>query len=183
MDSNLNFTKVEFLIVIVSITYGFCIVDILTNWSRIIRRRTSYWETTLWSVILFIAISVLWYNSWDNIKFIERSSGYFVSSLVPPIGLFVMISSLFPDHNSEWNLEEMFRRNRKMFFLMFALVNVFVLILSNTITDPPAILNYIRSIWAVACVVMYFIDSKVLRTLLGGGLICWYLYLVVFSGM
>lgn len=183
MDTEISFTKIEFLIVIVSITYGFCVVDILTNWSRIIRRRAMYWETMLWSIILFIAISVLWYNSWDHIKFIERSSGFFISALIPPIGLFVMISALFPDHSSEWDLEAMFMRNRKMFFLMFALVNVFVLILSNAITDPPLILNYIRSIWAVACILMYFVDSKILRSLLGGGLLCWYVYLIVFSGM
>ena len=182
--SELNgFTKIEFLVIVLSIAYGFCIVEILSNWARIIRRGVMYWETMLWSAILFIAISVLWYNGWNNIQIIERNSGNFIATLIPPIGLFVMVSALFPDHLDEWDLEKAFKKNRKLFFLTYALVNGSILILSNLITNPTYIFNYSRSVWFVACILMAFIDSKILRSVMAGGLIIWYLYVIILSGI
>lgn len=184
MSTDINgFTKIEFLVIVLSIAYGFCIVEILSNWARIIRRGTLYWETLIWSGIVFIAIPVLWYNAWNNIELIERNSGYFLLTLIPPIGLFVMVSALFPDHYSKWNLEETFIQNRRLFFLSYAMVSAFVLILSNLITNPVNIFNYSRSIWLVACILMTFIDSKILRSAMAGGLIIWYLYVIIFSGI
>lgn len=178
-----GFTKVEFLVIILSIAYGFCIVEILTNWARIIRRGTLYWETMVWSGIVFIAIPVLWYNAWNNIELIELNSGYFILTLFPPIGIFVMVSALFPDNYANWNLEETFIRNRKLFFFSYAMVSAFVLILSNLITNPPSILNYSRAIWLVACALMIFNDSQILRSVMAGSLIVWYLYIIIFSGI
>lgn len=184
MSDQINgFTKIEFLVILISIAYGYCIVDILTNWARIIRKGIIYWETLLWSIILFLGICVLWYNSWDNIYFIELSSGYFIGTLIPPIGIFIMVSALFPDQDSAWNLEGAFLKSRKLFFLMYALVNAGVLILSNVVANPIPLINYMRIIWLFACFAMYFFDSKILRSIMAVGLLCWYIYLIGFSGI
>ena len=182
MNNQLNgFTKIEFLVIIISIAYGFCIVELLTNWSRIIRKRLFYGETIVWSGVIFIGILVLWYNSWDHIFLVERNSATFIGTLIPPIGLFVMVSALFPDQHDHWDLKRAFDQNRKTFFLSYTLVNASIMTLSNLAGSPTIVLNYSRSFWIVACILMYFIDSKVLRYVMAAGLISWYAYLIIFT--
>ena len=105
MNNTLSFSKIEFLLILVSIVYGFCIVDLFDNWARMLRRSVYYWETTTWSIILFLCIAFLWYNAWDNVGRIAETSVNYVLALLPPICFFVLTSLLFPDKTSQETLK------------------------------------------------------------------------------
>jgi hypothetical protein len=177
-----GFTKVEFLLILISIAYGFCIVEILTNWTRIVRRG-NYWETLLWSVNLFLGISFLWYNAWGKIHLIQDNAGYYMLSLVPSAGFFVLVSLLFPDSGQDWHLEQRFIKNRKMFFLILGLVAAALTFLSMVGSTQSGLISGARLFLAASCLVLYWLDSKILRAVIGTITISWYAYIFFLSGI
>lgn len=178
MNNTLSFSKIEFLLILVSIVYGFCIVDLFDNWARMLRRSVYYWETTTWSIILFLCIAFLWYNAWDNVGRIAETSVNYVLALLPPICFFVLTSLLFPDKTSQETLKAAFHRNRKKFFLTLAGILFMIIVSSNMTGDPKYHINMGRGFFFAASLLLAFIDRESLRALVAALAFCWFGYLL-----
>jgi hypothetical protein len=98
-------------------------------------------------------------------------------------GFFVLVSLLFPDSGQEWNLEQRFLKNRKMFFLILGLVAAALTFLSMIGNTQSGLITSARLFLAASCLLLYWVDSKMLRTAIGALTIFWYAYIFFFSGI
>lgn len=170
-----GFTKVEFLLILVSIAYGYCVVDIFSSWSKLIRRKIWYWEPLLWSVNIFMGIAFLWYNAWNSIVSIQFNLGHFLMTLIPPIFIFVLISLLFPIKKKMNKPQEHFLQIRKLFFQVGSAYILYLFTISMMFGELNTLINYMRIFFFLGFLVNSFIDSKVLRGIVGALLLVAYL--------
>ena len=178
MSNTIAFTKIEFLLILISFVYGFCVVDLFDNWGRMLRRNIYYWETIIWSIILFLSIAFLWHNAWGNLDRLGQGSLNYILALLPPIFFFILTSLLFPDWESDFSLEAHFLKNRKRFFLTFAGVLLMVLATSNLTSSPKPFINASRSFFLAGTLVLAFIDEKRLRLIMAIVGFLWFGYLL-----
>lgn len=182
MANNIEgFTKIEFLLILVSIAYGYCIVTIFSNWSKLIRRKIWYWESLLWSINVFLNIIFLWYNAWATIGYIQMNISHFTSTLVPPIFIFIIVSLLFPPKKRLKDPETHFLEIRKLIFVVMVLYVAVLLLISNTVGAPQPIINYLRLITFVLFLLNVFIDSKILRGFAGFTILLCFFYFIFFA--
>ncbi len=95
-----GFTFTEYLTIFISILFAFAIADFLVSVGKMIRERDRiqpYWEFNLWVVSLFIYFILVWYTYWMRLIFISDSFLMFVLTSIPPVIVFLMVTTFFPN--------------------------------------------------------------------------------------
>jgi len=185
MDIVEGFSRIEYLVILISIVYGFSIVELFSNWARMIRLNVYYWETIVWSIITFLTIANMWYIIWYDLSLLSKGFPvYFLILLLPPIGLFFIIALLFPDKRKEnWELKAYFLKNRKKLFTVMTTLALTVLILGNVLDLVVTIeQNIFRTILTLLLLANIFINSIIFRTITVSITFLWYLYVMLLFG-
>ena len=122
----------DFLIVFLSIIYGYIVTTFLHGWKEIIHttNKTKYWLHLGWTIFTFIFAVQAWWGLWPDRVLLSSNFLYFFSSLIVPIQLYFLSIFLLPSHDSvtEANLTDYFYNKNKIIFIFFGTLLVTMLI-------------------------------------------------------
>ncbi|HYC84444.1 MAG TPA: hypothetical protein VEB86_04445, partial [Chryseosolibacter sp.] len=123
-----QFSFSEYLVTFITFVYGFIVAKFLEGWTaflknrRLIRFNIDY---ILWTLLVFGLIIDYWWRLYERSLPSSRTFGYFVLSLVVPIGFSFLSSLLFNDRTNAIRAQDHFRRNQKLIFGIFVAVFFF----------------------------------------------------------
>ena len=117
-------SKIEFMIVFVSIILGFNISEYLKGLDFIIKNRDdlkSYYPHTVWMILILVMLVQWWWAFWLYAGRVEENMGYFLLMLSIPMIYFISIALLIPTARDvrkyEGSLERFFHADSNFFYL------------------------------------------------------------------
>ena len=121
------FSQVEYLIVFISIIYGFVAAEYFYGWGGLLLK--SYENTSLyyilWTVFEFVFLITLWWGSWIRSSGLTDNIGYFFLTLTTPLLLYLIGVITFPSRDSMKSMDvhayfiERFPKIAFLYFLLF----------------------------------------------------------------
>lgn len=121
-----QFQLSDYLVIFLSILFGYVVSQFFSGWGSIIRHSTNvkiYWIHLGWTVLVFVNIIEAWWGMWRiRDKFSERISNFFLV-LLYPIMLYLLGVVLFPDISNEKTIifKDYFYSNT---FLLFTFMTI-----------------------------------------------------------
>lgn len=164
-----NFSFSEYLVTFITFLYGFIVAKFLEGWTfflknrRIIRFNIEY---ILWTLLVFGTLVDFWWNLYNRTLPSSKGFGYFLLSLLLPIGFYLLASLLFEDNRvGALRSQNNFTRNHKLIFASFLgifLVDFLdsVIIRSRAIVD---IENLFILLTAILCSVAIARDGMLIQ--------------------
>ena len=158
-------SRVEFLIVFISIILGFNISEYLKGLGIMIKHRKelkSYLPHALWQVLILVMIIQWWWASWLYSDHVQDNMGHFILVICIPMLYFMSIEFLFPSENDvtqyQGSLKSFFHANSRYFYLSVSLLFIIYIItgvayLNEEIMSIKVIL---RSLVTLACLIASF---------------------------
>ncbi|MDH5602693.1 MAG: hypothetical protein OEY51_02070 [Cyclobacteriaceae bacterium] len=121
------FSQVEYLIVFISIIYGFVAAEYFYGWGGLLLK--SYKNTSLyyilWTVFEFVFMITLWWGSWIRSTGLTENITYFFLTLTTPLLLYLIGVITFPSRESVKSMDvhayflERFPKIAFLYFLLF----------------------------------------------------------------
>lgn len=126
-------SQFEYVAVFVSIVAGLGVVHLLLGIARLItaRDRAPYWLHMLWTLNVFSYLIFFWWTVYRWTVVEEWRVWLFVWVLAFAIVLYLLCAVLFPPDDEAPDYRESFYRNRKAFFGLWVVVNVFEIVDSS----------------------------------------------------
>jgi len=104
-------SKAEFILLIPGILYGIALVDLL----KIVRHGTKYWETIMWTFILFLVVIADWFKLYNFVDKISENITLFTLYILSPL-IFVQVCFTLTPGENDTDMKKYFLDNRKAFF-------------------------------------------------------------------
>jgi len=123
-------SQFEYVAVFVSIIAGLGVVHLLLGIARLItnKDRSPYWLHLLWTLNVFNYLIFFWWTVYRWTVIQEWRVSLFVWVLAFAIVLYLLCAVLFPPDDPGTDYRETFYRNRKAFFGLWIVVNVFEIV-------------------------------------------------------
>lgn len=116
----------EYLTVFLSVIYGLAVVHLLGGVSLILdarERSEPYWVHLLWTCNVFVLTMAVWWFRFPLNQVVEWTFSHFVVQVVHSVLTYLLAGLLFPVRGPEVvDFRGHFERNRRWFFLVFALI-------------------------------------------------------------
>jgi hypothetical protein len=124
-----DFSFSEYLVTFITFVYGFIVAKFLEGWTFFLKNRRSIRfniEYILWTLLVFGLIVDYWWGLYERSLPSSRNFGYFVLSLMVPIGFYLLASLLFSTGTiSALRSQDNFTRNHKLIFGAFLSIFLF----------------------------------------------------------
>lgn len=134
--SILNWEKLIFLFSILSIVIGSCIMRIVDCFSHLIpllsskSKNTFYWAHLVALLMLLLMLLFYWFNIFDwPVSWKQKTSSSFlvyISTLVYPVLLYMVILILTPKLSGKTNVKLHFYKHRKTIFIVFTIASIYI---------------------------------------------------------
>ncbi len=131
----------EFILIITSVIYALAVAQILSGIARLAQTPAtirSYFAHTLWVLIFFLFIFLIWWATWE-FRSVAWTFPQYSFMLVAPTLLFFACSLLIPQQCDvkEVNLEAHFFQIRLPLFWSFLLASATVIVDGNLLAEEP----------------------------------------------
>jgi hypothetical protein len=131
----------EFILIITSVIYALAVAQILSGISRLAQAPTairSYIAHTLWVIIFFLYIFLIWWATWE-FRSVEWTFPQYGYMLIAPTLLFFACSLLIPQRigDKEVDLEAHFFQVRRPLFWSLLLATVAIVVDGNILAEEP----------------------------------------------
>jgi len=121
-----GFSSVEYLVVFITIVYGFITSYFFSGWGHMIQNRKKIvfsLEHFSWTVFTFIVLVTNWYASWHKVEYINANIWYFFLSIVPQLCYYFIAVLLFPNHRKgNVNFDNYLKMNRKYIYRCLSII-------------------------------------------------------------
>jgi hypothetical protein len=175
----------EFILVITSVVYALAMAQVLTGVGRLAQTEATirwYLPHTVWMLILFLSILVMWWAGWEFRAVVWIFPKY-LFMLISPVSLFFATALIIPQRIAEHevNLEKHFMKIRRPVIWSFfaALISQFIdgpVLASEPLWFPGRVIQIV-----VLCVVLggAFTVKRQLQTALSFGVLLFFLYVIL----
>ena len=131
----------EFILIITSVIYAMGVAQILSGISRLAQADTGvrwFFPHTMWLVILFIYIFLVWWSAWE-FRDLEWNFPAYLYMVIAPTLTYFACSLLVPQKTdgADVNLEEHFFHIRRPFLGSLALATVAAVLDGSVLKDEP----------------------------------------------
>ena len=149
--------KQEFLLLVPAIVFGAAIVDLL----KVFQSRKGYYELIGWGAYMLLAISWLWYETFDKLDtVIVNKSGYFL--IIIQAILYAAAAHTITPEEKDIDTKEYFLSIKKSFFIILTLIVGLLLFFQYAVYDDQHI-AWIRMLAIPLFLSCAFIDNAWLR--------------------
>lgn len=165
-----TYSKAEHLIIFISVIYGYIISVFLKGWAGMFQLKAHAFSTTqfLWTLVSFVFLVSIWWGSWERTALVTQSILHFIVFLIVPFIIYLICILLFPKEDTE-SYSNHFFANKRLIFLLFALLLLIQISLSFLFKEPNNGENYLRfggiMLALVAAKVNNLVFHKVLITI------------------
>ena len=149
--------KQEFLLLIPAIVFGAAIVDLL----KIFQRKRGYYELMGWGIYLLLAISWLWYETFDKLDTVIVNKGGYYLIIIQAI-LYAAAAHTITPEEKDIDTKEYFLSIKKSFFITLTLIVGLLLFFQYAVYDDGHI-SWARLIAIPLFLSCAFIDNAWLR--------------------
>ena len=161
----------EFLMILLSLIVGLGVAEILTGIARVLKReglRGFSWTHGAATLTLFVGLLQTFWESWGLASIETWSFPAMLLMLGSPIFLFLIAHIMFPERESEVNLDDYyFKRARLIWALVGLTVTVGTLFRPLAFGWPLWIPDNLSAIPTIfACAVLSFVDKRMLHRVL-----------------
>lgn len=162
-------SKVEFLIVFVSIILGFNISEYLKGLGRTIKHRKelkSYLPHTLWQILILVMLIQWWWAFWLYSDHVQENMGFFILMIAIPMIYFMSIIFLFPSENDikqyAGSQVDFFHANSKFLYISVALLFAIYIVTGLVFMDEGFLSRKVilRSLVILSCLVAGFTKTR-----------------------
>lgn len=131
----------EFILIITSVIFALAVAQVLSGISRIAQstaRIRFFLPHTLWVLILFVLIFLIWWAAWEFRHF-EWTFPHYIYMVIAPTLLYFACSLLIPQRfeGDAVSMETHFFRIRRPLFASYVLTVLAIIVDGNLLADEP----------------------------------------------
>jgi hypothetical protein len=121
-----GFSFSEYVILFITFIYGFIVTKFLSGWTYFVINKKSIRINASfisWTLVIFGLMIDYWWGMWERSGTTGLAYIYFLVSLIPVVGFYLISSLLFPeDTPAKGSFVDYFTKNARTIYLLFMMI-------------------------------------------------------------